>query len=115
MCALVTHNKQFKTHAHLFADTAEDSTNLKLSTAIIGLTCITLLVAILSEFLVDSIDGFTEEVRTRTFAFAWYFSQPSGHTVTITGGFFVSVCVCVCALCSALKGICLLRRDACLR
>ncbi|CAN0083644.1 unnamed protein product, partial [Sphacelaria rigidula] len=54
---------QFKTHAHLFVDTTEDEPNLKLSTSLAGLTIITLLVALLSEYLVDSIDGFTEEAR----------------------------------------------------
>lgn len=54
---------QFKTHAHLFVDSGDDPTNLKLSSAIIGLVVITGLVAILSEFLVDAIDGFTEEAH----------------------------------------------------
>ena len=54
---------QFKTHAYLFANTDEDGTNLKLSTALVGLTVVTGLVALLSEYLVDAIDGFTEEVR----------------------------------------------------
>lgn len=54
--------RQFKTHAYLFANTDEDGTNLKMSTALLGLVVITGLVAWLSEFLVDAIDGFTEEV-----------------------------------------------------
>lgn len=59
-------NRQFKTHAHLFADADDDPTNLKMATAVVGLVVITLLVALLSEFLVDAIDGFTEQVRTET-------------------------------------------------
>lgn len=55
-------NCQFKTHAHLFADADEEATNLRLSTAIAGLVIITGFVALLSEFLVDAIDGFTEQV-----------------------------------------------------
>lgn len=54
--------RQFKTHAYLFANTDEDGTNLKLSTSLLGLAIVTGLVALLSEFLVDAIDGFTEEV-----------------------------------------------------
>lgn len=54
---------QFKTHAHLFADADEEQTNLRMSTAIAGLVIITGLVALLSEFLVDAIDGFTEQVQ----------------------------------------------------
>eukprot|EP00752_Nemacystus_decipiens_P014165 g12596.t1 len=54
---------QFKTHAYLFANTDEDGTNLKLGTALVGLTVVTGLVAWLSEFLVDAIDGFTEEAH----------------------------------------------------
>lgn len=56
---------QFKTHAYLFADTGEDGTNLKLSSALVGLAVVTGLVALLSEYLVDAIDGFTEEVCRR--------------------------------------------------
>lgn len=59
---LLTNKPQFKTHAYLFANLDEDGTNLRLSTALIGLAVITGLVAWLSEFLVDAIDGFTEEV-----------------------------------------------------
>eukprot|EP00904_Undaria_pinnatifida_P000133 jgi/Undpi1/1011/HiC_scaffold_10.g04475.m1 len=54
---------QFKTHAHLFVDSADDPTNLKLTTAIAGLVVVTGLVALLSQFLVDAIDGFTEEAH----------------------------------------------------
>lgn len=69
LCYLRPPKRQFKTHAYLFANTDEDGTNLKLSTALIGLAVITGLVAWLSEFLVDAIDGFTEEVCTYASAF----------------------------------------------
>ncbi len=64
-CSTLTLTWQFKTHAYLFADSGEDGTNLKLSTAIIGLAVVTGLVALLSEYLVDAIDGFTEQVCRR--------------------------------------------------
>ncbi|CAM9917949.1 unnamed protein product, partial [Ectocarpus sp. 13 AM-2016] len=54
---------QFKTHAYLFANSDEDGTNLKLVTSLVGLAVVTGLVAWLSEFLVDAIDGFTEEAH----------------------------------------------------
>ncbi|CAM9869551.1 unnamed protein product [Ectocarpus sp. 12 AP-2014] len=54
---------QFKTHAYLFANNDEDGTNLKLVTSLMGLAVVTGLVAWLSEFLVDAIDGFTEEAH----------------------------------------------------
>ncbi|CAM9746562.1 unnamed protein product, partial [Ectocarpus sp. 4 AP-2014] len=54
---------QFKTHAYLFVNNDEDGTNLKLGTSLMGLAVVTGLVAWLSEFLVDAIDGFTEEAH----------------------------------------------------
>lgn len=52
---------QLKTHAKYFEDEEEEETTLPFSVAVIGLLLLTLLIALLSEFLVDSIDGFCEE------------------------------------------------------
>ncbi len=59
---------QLKTHAKLFADDEEEETNLSFGAAIGGLVTVTLIIAKLSDFLVDSIDGFCEESGvSRTF------------------------------------------------
>ena len=52
---------QLKTHHAYFQDEEEEPTTLPFSVAIIGLLSLTLLIALLSEFLVESIDGFCEE------------------------------------------------------
>jgi len=52
---------QLKTHAHIFEDGAEvELAALPMWVSVVGLLTVTLLVAIFSEYLVASIDGFTE-------------------------------------------------------
>ncbi|CAN0085145.1 unnamed protein product, partial [Discosporangium mesarthrocarpum] len=59
---------QFKTHAHLFEEEEKEEAGLSLPTACVGLAAITALVSFLSEFLVDAIDGFTQEAHlSKTF------------------------------------------------
>lgn len=52
---------QLKTHAKYFEDEEEEETTLPFSVAVVGLLLLTLLIAMLSAFLVGSIDGFCEE------------------------------------------------------
>lgn len=56
---------QFSTHAHLFASGDDEPPQLRMVTALLCLTFITALVALLSEYLVDAIDGFTEQVHDK--------------------------------------------------
>ncbi|KAG5176981.1 Sodium/calcium exchanger protein-domain-containing protein, partial [Tribonema minus] len=62
---------QFKTHPHVFAeeeddDEDDDDVDMPLACAITGLAGVTLLVALWSEYLVDSIDGFTQATQLST-------------------------------------------------
>lgn len=52
---------QLKTHAHIFIDDEEEETNISFFVALMGLLSMTLLVTIFSDYLVDSIDSFTQE------------------------------------------------------
>ncbi|KAG5189329.1 Sodium/calcium exchanger protein-domain-containing protein [Tribonema minus] len=59
---------QLKTHSHLYGDEDEVRSELSMPGACIGLLTVTLAVAYLSELLVDSIDGFTEQAHlSKTF------------------------------------------------
>jgi len=59
---------QLKTHGHLFEGEDEAEPEMHFSSAIFGLTATTAVIAILSEYLVGSIDGFcTESGISRTF------------------------------------------------
>jgi Ca2+:H+ antiporter len=59
---------QLKTHGHLFEDEDEAEPEMHFSSAVFGLTATTVIIAILSEYLVGSIDGFcTESGISRTF------------------------------------------------
>mmetsp|Transcript_2965 Transcript_2965/g.4095 ORF Transcript_2965/g.4095 Transcript_2965/m.4095 type:complete len:470 (-) Transcript_2965:54-1463(-) len=52
---------QLKTHAHCFDGEDEEEPAIPFFVALVGLLSMTLLVTIFSDYLVDSIDGFTEE------------------------------------------------------
>jgi len=53
---------QLRTHKHMFEDEdEEEGGGMSLSGALVGLALMTLAVSVLSDYLVDSIDGFTEE------------------------------------------------------
>lgn len=52
---------QLKTHANLFEDDEDEETSLSFSVALIGLTAVTVMITFLSDWLVESIDGFVEE------------------------------------------------------
>ncbi|CAM9841025.1 unnamed protein product [Chrysoparadoxa australica] len=59
---------QLRSHAHLFEDDDEAEPALSLATSIIGLGAVTVAIAILSEYLVGSIDGFTQHANlSKTF------------------------------------------------
>ncbi len=59
---------QLKTHTHLFDEEDEAEPEMRFSTATSGLVVVTVIIALLSEYLVGSIDGFcTESGISRTF------------------------------------------------
>lgn len=59
---------QLKTHADLFEDDEEEETEMSFGAAMAGLVGVTAIITKLSEYLVDSIDGFcTESGMSRTF------------------------------------------------
>ena len=59
---------QLRTHTHLFDEEDEAEPEMHFSTATSGLVVVTIIIAILSEYLVGSIDGFcTESGVSRTF------------------------------------------------
>jgi Ca2+:H+ antiporter len=59
---------QLKTHADLFEDDEEEETEMSFASAMAGLVGVTAIITKLSEYLVDSIDGFcTESGISRTF------------------------------------------------
>jgi Ca2+:H+ antiporter len=59
---------QLKTHAHLITGEEEEEVRMPLFVAISGLVVITIIIAVLSEFLVGSIDGFCDQSGiSRTF------------------------------------------------
>ena len=59
---------QLKTHADLFEDDEEEETEMSFGSAMAGLVGVTAIITKLSEYLVDSIDGFcTESGISRTF------------------------------------------------
>lgn len=59
---------QLKTHAHLLEGAEEETPEVAFSVALVGLIFVTVLIASLSDYLVESIDGFVEESGiSRTF------------------------------------------------
>jgi Ca2+:H+ antiporter len=59
---------QLQSHAYLFADEVSDATRMSLISALMGLVVITIAVTFLSDFLVESIDGFTQAAHlSKTF------------------------------------------------
>jgi len=59
---------QMKTHAYLMEDDSDDAPSLPFIVAFTGLASVTFIIAVLSDYLVDSVDGFTEQSGiSRTF------------------------------------------------